>query len=87
MTTPTRVTTITEAKARLSRLIAEVEQGKVVVIGRAGKPIAKLVPYDVDNEPRDLSAGEWRGRVQMNDDFDELPPEFLEYFGHGAGKV
>ena len=84
MTAPTEVRTITEAKANLSRLIAAVERGEVIVIGRAGKPVAKLVPYEADVEPRDLSAGEWKGRVQMSDDFHELPAEFMEHFERGS---
>ncbi|MFK7942601.1 MAG: type II toxin-antitoxin system Phd/YefM family antitoxin [Paracoccaceae bacterium] len=35
---------IHDAKTNLSRLIAEVEKGGEVVIARAGKPIARLVP-------------------------------------------
>ena len=80
MTAPTEVRTITEAKANLSRLIAAVERGEVIVIGRAGKPVAKLVAYEVEDEPRDLSAGTWKGRVKVADDFDELPADFLEHF-------
>lgn len=84
MSAPTEVRTITEAKANLSRLIAAVERGEVIVIGRAGKPVAKLVAYEADDEPRDLSAGTWKGRVEMGDGFDELPADFLQHFEGGA---
>jgi prevent-host-death family protein len=33
-----------EAKARLSELLDEVEQGETIVITRHGRPIARLVP-------------------------------------------
>lgn len=33
-----------EAKAQLSRLLEAVEQGREVVIARAGTPVARLVP-------------------------------------------
>ena len=33
-----------EAKTHLSRLLRQVESGEEVVIARAGKPVAKLVP-------------------------------------------
>jgi prevent-host-death family protein len=36
---------IHEAKTHLSRLIERVEAGEEIVIARAGKPVAKLVPY------------------------------------------
>ena len=35
---------IHEAKTKLSRLIADVENGEEVVIARAGKPVVRLVP-------------------------------------------
>ena len=44
------ITNISEAKAQLSALIEQVRAGKEVVIGKAGKPVAKLVPYDSRQE-------------------------------------
>lgn len=37
---------IGEAKDRFSELVAASERGEEVVIARAGKPVAKLVPID-----------------------------------------
>ena len=34
-----------EAKTKLSALIASVENGDVVILARAGKPVARIVPY------------------------------------------
>lgn len=34
-----------EAKTRLSALIASVENGDEVILARAGKPVARIVPY------------------------------------------
>ena len=42
------------AKSQLSRLIEAVEAGEEVVIARAGKPVARLVPIDPVPEPRRL---------------------------------
>jgi antitoxin (DNA-binding transcriptional repressor) of toxin-antitoxin stability system len=39
----------------------------------AGKPAAKLVPYERDPGPRDLDQGIWQGQVWIAEDFDELP--------------
>ena len=50
------ITNISEAKASLSQLVEKVLRGEEVVIGKAGKPVAKLVPYDHDSSPRDLSS-------------------------------
>lgn len=35
-----------EAKTRLSRLLEEVAAGKEVIIANAGRPVARLVPFD-----------------------------------------
>ena len=68
-----------EAKTHLSRLLGEVEAGEEVVIGRAGKPIARLVPYESQLGPR--VPGAWEGRVRIGDDFDDdLPEEIAAAF-------
>jgi prevent-host-death family protein len=36
---------ISQAKAELSALIEEVQKGHEVILAKAGKPVAKLVPY------------------------------------------
>ncbi len=67
-----------EAKTRLSELLRRVGAGEEVIIGRAGRPIARLTPYERELEPG--RPGAWHGRVQMSDDFDELPEEYLAAF-------
>ncbi len=68
------VTNIHEAKTHLSRLIERVRRGEEIAIGKAGKPVAKLVPYQVDTRPRKLG-GSWKGKIWIAEDFDELPKE------------
>ncbi len=67
-----------EAKTHLSRLLERVAHGEEIVIGKAGKPVAKLVPYRETQGVR--SPGAWRGRVRISPDFDELPPEVTAAF-------
>ena len=67
-----------EAKTHLSRLLEAVEAGEDVVIARAGKPIARLVPVGVRTEPR--TPGSWRGRVVIADDFDDTRAELIAAF-------
>jgi prevent-host-death family protein len=69
---------IHEAKTQLSRLLQCVAEGQDVVIAKAGTPIARLVPYRIAGKPR--VPGAWRGRVQMADDFDELPEDIAAAF-------
>jgi prevent-host-death family protein len=70
---------IHEAKTHLSQLLERVEGGEEIVIARAGKPIARLVPFTDDSAPRTL--GVMQGQLQVADDFDApLPPEVLASF-------
>ena len=75
-----QITNISDAKATLSKLIERVLHGEEVVIGKAGKPVAKLVPYNLETEPRELGVGNWHGKIWIADDFDELPEDVLQLF-------
>jgi prevent-host-death family protein len=75
-----QITNISDAKASLSKLIERVINGEEVIIGKSGKPVAKLVPYTLDTNPRQLGAGHWRGNIWMADDFAELPDDILNLF-------
>lgn len=70
---------IHDAKTHLSRLIERVEAGEEITLARAGRPVAKLVPYARRLQPRE--PGLWSGRVRIADDFDAPLPEFDEAFG------
>ena len=74
------ITNISEAKAHLSKLIEQVLQGQEIIIGKAGKPVAKLVPFDTDAQPRQLGNGAWRGQLWVADDFDEPMEEITNLF-------
>lgn len=71
-----------EAKTHLSRLLDQVAQGEEIIIARAGKPLAKLVPYGDDARPR--VPGSWRGRVRIAPDFDDLPADLAMAFAGEA---
>jgi prevent-host-death family protein len=71
--------TIAEAQSQLPQLIVLAEKGEEIVIAQAGKPVARLLPY---REPEKLrEGGQWRGQVQIAEDFDDLPPNLREAFG------
>lgn len=78
MATMVHTVNVHEAKSQLSRLLVEVEGGDEVVIGRAGKPVARLVAYRPAPTPR--TPGAWRGRVEMAEDFDDLPDDIAAAF-------
>lgn len=60
---------IHEAKTHLSRFVDQAAAGKEIIIARAGKPVARLVPLrDESDRPRVLGLG--KGRFSLPDDFD-----------------
>ena len=59
---------IHEAKTHLSRLVERVEAGEEVVIARAGRPVARLVPYHPRREAR--RPGLLKGRISWTEDWD-----------------
>ncbi|MFP5322960.1 MAG: type II toxin-antitoxin system Phd/YefM family antitoxin [Acidimicrobiia bacterium] len=71
-----------EAKTQLSRLLERAAAGEEIVIAKAGRPMARLVPYREVAEPR--RPGRWKGQVWMSDDFDETPSEVIDAFGLGG---
>lgn len=68
-----------EAKTHLSRLLVRVERGEEIVIAKAGKPVAKLMPLGQTGRPRQPGGAE--GLIEMGEDFDApLPPELQKHF-------
>lgn len=68
-----------EAKTHLSQLVDRAAKGEDIIIGKAGKPMVRLVPYiSTVAEPR--RPGSWRGRVTIHEDFDVLPREVADAF-------
>ena len=61
-----------EAKTHLSRLLAQVEAGKEIVIARNGAPVARLVPV---RQPGKRQFGALKGRIVVRDAFFEPLPE------------
>lgn len=69
---------IYSAKTNLSRLIEQALEGEEVVIAKAGKPIARLVPYTEKAKP--IEYGRLKGRISIPDDFNEYTEEIAELF-------
>ena len=69
-----------DAKTNLSRLVEKALGGEEVVLTRRGEPAVRLVPVEGSGGFASL-AGVWRGRVQIGEDFDELPDDIAESLG------
>ncbi len=70
---------IHEAKTHLSRLLERVAIGEEVIIAKAGKPVARLVP--MEGPPKGRFLGSAKGDFVVPDDFnDPLPKEIEDLF-------
>lgn len=68
------IVNIHEAKTQLSRLVERAAAGEEIIIGRAGRPIARLIAYTERRDPR--RPGALKRRLWVADDF-EVTPEWL----------
>ena len=66
------------AKTQFSKLIARVQNGEEILIAKAGKPVARLVPAGAGAR---RVPGSGRGKLTIADNFDDpLPPELMKFF-------
>jgi prevent-host-death family protein len=68
------------AKTHLSELVERALRGGEVVITRRGKPAVRLEPVGPTSGALALM-GAWEGRVEIADDFDELPADLAAVLG------
>lgn len=80
----TRVLNLYEAKTHLSTLVDEAAAGHEIIIAKAGRPKAKLVPL---RRVAQRTPGRARGKIWMSDDFDApLPQSLLDAFEGKTGR-
>lgn len=63
---------IHQAKTHLSRLLDRVAKGGSVVIARAGKPLARLVPLSAPEGGKARRLGFMTGQLRVPKDFDTM---------------
>lgn len=69
-----------EAKTHLSELVARAASGEEIIIAKAGRACARLVPIEQDRPKR--QPGRARGRIRIAANFDApLPGDFAAAFG------
>ena len=70
---------IHDAKTHLSRIVEDVAAGSEVIIAKAGKPMARLVPLGTPR--RKIRFGLLKGKIRIAADFDApLPDAILSTF-------
>jgi prevent-host-death family protein len=62
---------IHDAKTHLSKLLGRVMQGEEIVIAKAGKPVARLIPERPSPSAKRVP-GIDKGKLWIADDFDEM---------------
>jgi prevent-host-death family protein len=77
--TKTKTVNIYEAKTQLSKLVDEAAAGGEIIIAKAGKAKARLMPLEKARKGR--RPGGWEGRLWIAEDFDDdLPSDVLSGF-------
>ena len=75
----TKIVNVHEAKTHLSKLLERVRRGEEVILAKAGRPVAKLVPIGAGAARR--TPGSARHRIKLAGDFDApLPAAILDSF-------
>ncbi len=73
--------TVHAAKTQLSRLVDEAAAGEEIIIARAGKPIARLVPLATPRTLQKRVLGRLAGQLTVPVDFDKpLSGDVLDTF-------
>jgi prevent-host-death family protein len=69
---------IYDAKTQFSALVERAAAGEEIVIAKAGKPVARLVP--LARRPAPLRFGAWEGQGSVAADFDAPDPDLVAAF-------
>lgn len=69
--------TLQEAQTHLSDLFQSVLHGEEIVVMDREQPVVKMLPL---TKHRDHPVfGSAKGKIRMADDFNETPPDFVDY--------
>jgi prevent-host-death family protein len=74
----TETVNLYEAKTKLSQLVERAARGEEIVIAKAGKPKAKLVPLPTARPPREPK--DLLGITYIAEDFDDPMPDIEDAF-------
>jgi len=75
---------IYEAKTHLSKLVDRAAAGESIIIAKAGRPVARLVP--LEKAPPRRVPGDLKGRIWIAPDFDAPLPDDIQRYFDGEGE-
>jgi prevent-host-death family protein len=81
---PTSPINVYEAKTQLSKLVDRAAAGEEIIIAKAGKPFARLMPLAPQHPPlRELAGQNVLGLTYISPDFDAEDEEFNDLLYNG----
>lgn len=74
-----QIVNVHEAKTHFSKFLDRVMNGEEIIIAKAGKPVARLMP--ISDKPAQRLPGSAAGKIWVSPDFDDpLPEDVLKDF-------
>jgi prevent-host-death family protein len=74
-----QIVNVHEAKTHFSKFLDRVMNGEEIIIAKAGKPVARLLP--IAEKPAQRKPGSAAGKIWVSPDFDApLPEDVLQDF-------
>ncbi len=74
-----QIINVHEAKTHFSKFLDRVMNGEEIIIAKAGKPVARLLP--ISDKPAQRQPGSAAGKIWVSPDFDApLPDDVLKDF-------
>lgn len=72
---------IQAAKTHLSRIVEQVANGEEVVLAKAGKPMVRMIPYQIAKKPR--VGGQLKGQIWESPECWEPDEELIKQMTEG----
>ena len=69
-----------QSEDRLARLVKRVVAEEEIILNSNGESVAKLVPLKQGDKQKPRHGGQWKGKVEIAEDFDKLPESFMAFF-------
>ena len=73
-----QIINIYQAKTHLSKILASLSEGEEIILGKFGKPVAKIVPYSPAKKAR--TPGILKGKLTISPDFIKESAEVNQLF-------
>ena len=75
-----KIVDIRDAETSLPELLKRAQAGEEIVIGIAGKPVARLIPYRPAAQVPKRKPGALKGKIWISPDFDKYDREIEKLF-------